>query len=676
MAEIVAQARGRSKRIDSERELKPISVESIAKTNQINLAKESRPGLERLQATAQYAGEVLQGIDDERIKNKNAEDIAEINVKTTEFSKELLRQRATLTAEQFNDKREKFEVEMLKDYKDKYKNDSNGYEKFEFKSKVQNALTKQKLDLMSSYMDSVVKDSIIRLDKQKKRIDLMAIEGIKGMSPDMVIVFADNIEKTMLALEEEKFKLGMSRNSNIQQEIAEKKAQIYINSLVDRLSSKDAFYGVDDEGNPTEKDLSQLNKELSNDQYGKKQGWKWTNAEKEFIRKTINKLVDDQKEVHNRADLAHNNDFSTTTIDKALKIMDPIVTKHINPGFRSTIKDRQTKAIQELRNSIDISIFKGPNAKKRLNELIEVIDAIATGEDTSAPINYQVFSDIKNAILNGTLTSLGESMTVLGNKTPMMMIGNGISFAEYQQLNTLINTPSVLRKEKLIRDETATLVHGLWKNTGATDLSSSLLRKLKIQREVERLIKEGLDAGKTIKNLTDPLNTTGDYIDANFVITSDPKFRGTFDEVVQDSFTKNQLDYVRPKVAISAIVKNNRREKVNPNTFRTEYSYITTENQVKGIDKYEPLTEILAEIALNPIDNVYEFFVNIYGKEVAHDILNQPETKTLLKDKDGYGQNIQDFYNKTGNFSSKKSEPKLNIITAGKQPIKDDEEKV
>ena len=73
---------------------------------------------------------------------------------------------------------------------------------------------------------------------------------------------------------------------------------------------------------------------------------------------------------------------------------------------------------------------------------------------------------------------------------------------------------------------------------------------------------------------------------------------------------------------------------------------------------------------------MYEFFVNIYGKEVAHDILNQPETKALLKDKDGYGQNIQDFYNKTGNFSSKKSKPKLNIITAGKQPIKDDEEEI
>jgi len=669
MAEIVAQARGRSKRIDSERELKPISVESIAKTNQINLAKESRPGLERLQATAQYAGEVLQGIDDERIKNKNAEDIAEINVKTTEFSKELLRQRATLTAEQFNDKREKFEVEMLKDYKDKYKNDSNGYEKFEFKSKVQNALTKQKLDLMSSYMDSVVKDSIIRLDKQEKRIDLMAIEGVKGMSPDMVIVFADNIEKTMLALEEEKFRLGGSRNSNIQQEIAEKKAQIYVNSLVDRLSFKDAFYGVDDEGNPTEKDLSQLNKEFSNDQYGKKQGWKWTDAEKEFIRKTINKLVDDQKEVHNRAELAHNNDVSTATIDKAIAILDlPL--------------DKQKDAFTKIRNSIQTSNFKGPDANKKANELAKIIDSIAKGEDASAPINYQVFSDIKNAILNGTLKSLGEPMTELGNKTPMMMIGNGLSFTEYQELNTLINTPSVLRREKLIRDETATLVDVLWKNTGATNLSGSPLRKLKIQREVERLIKEGLDAGKTIKNLTDPLNKV-DYVDANFVISSDPRFQATFEDTVDNALIEAGLatqvyggEKGKEKAKISAIVKNNRREKVNLYSGKKEYSYVTIEDQVKGIETYEPLSEILEKIALNPIDNVYEFFVNIYGKEVAHDILNQPETKALLKDKDGYGQNIQDFYNKTGNFSSKKSEPKLNIITAGKQPIKDDEEEI
>ena len=664
--EIESQAKGRSKRIDSERALKPVSVDPLAKTNQINIAKESRPGLERLQATAQYAGEVLQGIDDERIKNKNADDIAEINVKTTEFSKELLRKRATMSAEQFNAEREKFEVNILKEYENKYKNDKNGYEKFQFKSKVQNALTKQKLDLMSSYMDSVVKDSLIRLDKEEKGIDLLISEGTKNMNPDMVPLFADNIEKMMLAVEEEKFRLSGSRNPNIQQEIAEKKAQVYINSLINRLPSKDEFYGVDDEGNPTEKDLSQLKKELSNDQYGKKQGWKWTDEEKKFIEKEIKDLVDNQKEAHNNAELAHNNNLLTTTIDKGIAILD-------------LPSDKQDDAFTKLRSSIQTSNFKGPDANKRANELVKVIDSIAKGQDASAPINYQAFSDIKNAILNGTLKSLGESMTELGGKTPMMLIGNGLSFTEYQELNTLINTPSILRTEKLIRDETATLVDGLWRNTGAIDLSGSSLRKLKIQREVERLIKEGLDANKTIKNLTDPLNTTGDYIDANGAITSDPRFRTTPEDVVADAFIKSGTGYVAPdkKAEVKAIVKNNRREKVNPNTLKKEFSYITIENQVKGIDRYEPLTEILAEITANPNDKMYEILVKLYGKEVAHDILNKKETEALLKDKDGYGQNIQDFYNKTGNFSSKKSKPKLNILAAGKEPEeKDDKEKV
>jgi len=668
MAEIEPQAKGRSKRIDSERALKPVSVDPLAKTNQINITKESRSRIERLQATAQYAGEVLQGIDDERIKNKNADDIAEINVKTTEFSKELLRKRAIMSAEQFNAEREKFEANILKEYENKYKNDKNGYKKFQFKSKVQNALTKQKLDLMSSYMDSVVKDSFIRLDKEEKGIDLL-IAGMENMNPDMVPLFADNIEKMMLALEEERFRLGGSKNPNIQQEIAEKKAQVYINSLINRLSSLDEFYGVDDEGNPTEKDLSQLRKELSNDQYGKKQGWKWTNEDKKFIETTINKLVSNQKEAHNNAELAHNNNVSTTTIDKGIAILDlPL--------------DKQEDAFTKLRSSIQTSNFKGPDANKKANELVKVIDSIAKGEDASAPINYQAYSDIKNAILNGTLKSLGESMTELGGKTPMMMIGNGLSFTEYQELNTLINTPSVLRTEKLIKDETATLVDGIWKNTGATGLSGSSLRKLKIQREVERLIREGLDAGKTIKNLTDPNHA--DYIDANFVITSDPRFQATFEDTVNDALINQGFaslvyggEIGEDKARISAIVENNRREKVNLSSGKKEFSYITIEDQIKGIETFEPLSEILAKIALNPIDNVYEFFVNIYGKEVAHDILNQPETEALLKNKDGYGQNIQDFYNKTGNFSSKKSKSKLNILAAGKQPEeKDDKEKV
>ena len=98
MAKIGDQPKGRSKRVDSDRDFKPFGVDPLAATNQINIAKESRPGLERLQATAQYAGEVLQVIDDERIKNKNADDIAEINVKTTEFSRQLLKRRAALTA--------------------------------------------------------------------------------------------------------------------------------------------------------------------------------------------------------------------------------------------------------------------------------------------------------------------------------------------------------------------------------------------------------------------------------------------------------------------------------------------------------------------------------------------------------------------------------------------------
>ena len=53
-------------------------------------------------------------------------------------------------------------------------------------------------------MDSVVKDSLIRLDKEEKGIDLLISEGTKNMNPDMVPLFADNIEKMMLAVEEEK----------------------------------------------------------------------------------------------------------------------------------------------------------------------------------------------------------------------------------------------------------------------------------------------------------------------------------------------------------------------------------------------------------------------------------------------------------------------------------------
>lgn len=647
MAKIGDQPKGRSKRVDSDRDFKPFGVDPLAATNQINIAKESRPGLERLQATAQYAGEVLQVIDDERIKNKNADDIAEINVKTTEFSRQLLKRRAALTAEQFNAEREKFEAELLKEYENKYKDDPNGYEKFQFKSKVQNALTKQKLDLMSTYMDSVVKDSLIRIDKQEEGIDLLISEGMKNMNPDMVPVFADNIEKMLLAIEKQKFKLGGSaaRDPNIQGKIADKKMQIYINSLVNRLPFKDEFYGVDANGNPTEKDLSQLQKEYKNDQHGKKQGWKWTDAQKTSLDKKIGKLISDQKDQHNRAELAHNNDFSTITIDKALKIIDPIVTKHIDPRFRSTIKDRQRKAIQELRDSIGISSFKGPNAKKRLNELIEVIDAIAKGKDASAPVNYQVFSNIKTAILNQTLTSLGEPMTVLGGKTPMQMIGNGLSFDEYQELNTLINTPSVLRQAQLIRDETNTIVDAIWRSTGAIDLSGSALRKIKIQREVERLIRLGREEGKTIKNMTNPNHP--DYVDKDFVISNDERFRGSIDDIYKDIEARYGRDIFgsTKKIEVRHIVKNNRRLRDNPITGEKEYSYITIASRVNQTDEFEPLSEILNFIQMNPpTDGVYKFLVNTYGKEVAEDILNKPLSEALFKGKEEYGQDVQDYY--------------------------------
>ena len=74
---------------------------------------------------------------------------------------------------------------------------------------------------------------------------------------------------------------------------------------------------------------------------------------------------------------------------------------------------------------------------------------------------------------------------------------------------------------------------------------------------------------------------------------------------------------------------------------------------------------------------MYEILVKLYGKEVAHDILNKKETEALLKDKDGYGQNIQDFYNKKGLFGSKTKKIKPNILTAGKElEEKDDKEKI
>ena len=478
--EIPDQAKGvpSSTRYSQDRTQKDVSQQGLIGTNALATIASARPGLEALQNTIFLGAEVIQGVEDARIKRENIKDAKQLKLSSTDHIAEQGGKPHTYPTIKAANKT--WREEQIKFYKKKYKNDPKGYQEFE-NNFLSEALVEHESSQLGIYL---TKQAVGTIDTSIDTYNLLSqeISDSEDIGFNAYLAYKAKSDKLDKAHKDEKGVINAINPDHAVNE-AQLKEDAFLKSL-ENVVGVETING--------EKDYSVIAEKVGKGNYDweKEFGWELTSKEKESYKTKINKENDDQK---NRI-----KDFQTTA---NLKEWENITTEAQKIYNDKNLNDIQKNAKFELlKKKIKASKFYLTDGETMRTNLIKVVDNVAQGQfDT----DYGLYQELIRGFNSGEYTSTTDKIKNGRYKGQRIIntVGSSLSFEDHNKIKQIANDPN-LREElandlKLTNDLTESILgKSLFLNFQDKEMEE---RRISIKGIVRREIARYLEKNKDLK---------------------------------------------------------------------------------------------------------------------------------------------------------------------------------
>ena len=613
MAKIESKPRGvdRGAGTTTGRDLRDLRTQDLVQTNFTNLISRTRPDLERIQQTANFAGEVLNDVEELRAENRVTDIEAEFDKDYAILKENFLTVANKVDQVTLTKMRNQIGKGLEEVYTKKFGTDTRALRKF--KENVGNKIRFNDNDIVSAWL---TRNTLEGIEKNQTNIDTN-YNSYKTHTHKLDAVAKEAFEDL-----QNQIKTSKSRGFNLTGQTS------YLEQNQNDVNAKSDFYfqavknSMQLKHGKADPDL--IEDFIANDNYGSNAGFNFRADEKEYINKLVKDYKEQQTAINIKFEQGKINSFynTVTTNLTALDRNDPDFTTKI-AGIRESVQT-------------DTANLIGAEAESARTVLLTAIDNYENGIDPSANnANIDLFSFLKKEIYAGRVNVVTDTVTYKGlnNRSLRSLVGTAISEKQFSELSTLINDPNLKAAAAAENRLYETYAEAMTKRIISTSDPTYATALLRTQELMERKFAE---AKKQYPDLT---------VQEYFQVSGDlkPGRNANYEnEFLIENFniinpvgeaTKTKIDIATGKLTVVPVVLNNteqaivnlRKKEVQVGFNKPEVSYLTEEDfqrKNKGADvedDYFLLEDIVEQIIKE--NSTVEQIEEEWGKEVAKDIL-------------------------------------------------------
>ena len=613
MAKIESKPRGvdRGAGTTTGRDLRDLPTQDLAQTNFTGLIRRTRPDLERIQQTANFAGEVLNDVEELRAENRVTDIEAEFDKDYATLKENFLTVANKVDQVTLTKMRNQIGKGLEETYTKKFGTDTRALRKF--KERVGNKIRFNDNDIVSAWL---TRNTLEGIEKNQANIDTN-YNSYKTHKYQLNAVAKEGFEDL-----ENQIKTSKSRGFNLTGQTS------YLEQNLNDVNAKSDFY-FQAVKNTMQLKYGKADPDLivdfiANDNYGSNAGFSFTAKEKEYIGQLAKDYQEQQTAINIKFEQGKINSFyNTVTTD--LTALD-----RNDPDF--------TTKIAEIRESVetDTANLIGAEAESARTVLLTAIDNYENNIDPSANnANIDLFSFLKKEIYAGRLNVVTDTITYKGleNRSLRSLVGTAISEKQFSELSTLISDPNLKAAAAAENKLYETYAEAMTKLIISTSDPTYATAVLRTQELMERKFAE---AKKQYPDLTvqEYFKVSGDMKPGRNANYENEFLIENFNIInpVGES-TKTKFDLATGTLTTVPVVLNNAEEaivklskkEVQVGFNKPQVSYLTLEDlerKNKGADvedDYFLLEEIVEQIITNNL--TVEQIEEEWGKEVAKDIL-------------------------------------------------------
>ena len=602
------------------RDFRDLPTETLAQTNFTGAVLGARPDLERLQSTANFAGEVLNDVEELRAENRVEDVLQDFDRDYATLKENFLKVSNKVDEASLTKMRNQIGKGLEETYTKKFGTDTRALRIF--KQKVGNKIRFNDNDIVSAWLTRNTLEGIEKtqngltnnydvLKNHNYKLDSVGQEGLQEILNDI-----EGSKSVLFNLS------GQTSALEKTQEDVNAKADFYFRAAQNSVASKNGA---------ADPDL--LKDFIANNKYGAGDGFNFRADEKKYIDELATNYVDKQKARNIQFEQGKINKVYDNTINEIIKL------DRSDPDFIDKLAAIKENVILDPEN------FNGPNGQEAKETLLTAIDNFENGIDPSEnDANIDLFSFLKGEIFAGRLNTANDRITYKGldNREFRSLVGTAISEKQFSELSKLINDPTLraaAAAESKLYEQYAKAMTLRILSSSDPNYATALLRTQEIMK------RKFAEAKKQYPDLTveEYFKVSGEMQPGRNANYENGFIIENFENInPSGETTKTQYDiatatFTTVPITINekekAIIKQ-RKKVVQVGFNKPIISYITQEDFLRKSqgqdveDNYLLLEDILDEIIKQ--NSTVADIEEEYGKEVAKEIL--VENKSRLKD--------------------------------------------